>query len=155
MDTGETSWRMRSQASLIASGAILAPSRRGGRASTRAEEGRRPRLVILDMRVAMAENRAVGRTQRGKCEAVGRSPCGDPQRFDLAFEQIGKSAVEPQAPVVTVVGRVLRLAAAIASSTLGWAGAALSEKKRMRAEMEAAAGCVNCGLGKEMRRIIL
>ena len=76
--------------------------------------------------------RAVRRAERGERERVGGRAGRDPERLDLALEQLGKGRIQPLAPGVAVIGGVepVRLARCAASAS-GQAAAALSEKKRM------------------------
>ena len=70
------------------------------------EEAGRARLVDLDMRVAVAEDRPVGRAQRGEREAVGSGAGRHPECANFGPEQVGEGAVEPLAPLVAVISRV-------------------------------------------------
>jgi hypothetical protein len=70
------------------------------------EESRRAGFINLDMRVAVAQDGAFGRAQRGERETVGGGAGGHPQRADRCFEQVGESAVEAPAPRVAIIGGV-------------------------------------------------
>ena len=52
----------------------------------------RAAFVVLDVGVAVADDRAVRRAQGGEGERIGRGAGGDPQGRDLGLEQIGEDA---------------------------------------------------------------
>ena len=70
------------------------------------EEARGASLVDFDVRVAVAQDRTLGRTHRRQREAVGRRPGRHPQRAHRGSKQVGEGAVEPLAPSVAVIGGI-------------------------------------------------
>ena len=70
------------------------------------EEAGRARLVDLDVRVLVAEDRPVRRAQGGERQAVGGGTGRHPEGADLGSEQIGEGAVEAAAPLVAIICRV-------------------------------------------------
>ena len=69
-------------------------------------EFRRAAFVVLDMGVAVADDAAVGRAERGEREAFAAVPVATQSAVDLGLEQLGEGAVEPRAPGVAVIGGV-------------------------------------------------
>ena len=69
----------------------------------------RAALIVLDVRVAVADDPAVRRAQCGEREAVGGGAGGDPEHRDLGLEQFGQPAVELLAPRVAGIGGVERV----------------------------------------------
>ena len=72
-------------------------------------EFRRAALVVLDVRVAVADDPAVRRAECCEREAVSRGTGGDPEDCDLGLEQRGQTAVELLAPRVAGIGGVERV----------------------------------------------
>ena len=102
-----TSLRIRSQAAATVSGRDLrAVAVEQDQLCAAGEEAGRTRLVDLDMRVPVAQDRAIGRAQRRERKAVGGGAGRHPQGADLRSEQVRESAVEPSAPLVAVIRRV-------------------------------------------------
>ena len=70
------------------------------------EEAGRSCLVDLDMSMLVAQNAAIWRAQSGEREAIGRGSRRRPESANLGPEQVGEGAVEPRAPLVSVIGCV-------------------------------------------------
>ena len=68
-----------------------------------AEELRRAAFVGRDVRLGMAQHRAPGRRQMRKCQRVRRRAGRHQEHRDLAFEDLGKPALDPFGPGILAV----------------------------------------------------
>ena len=66
----------------------------------------RAAFIVLDMRVTVAKDTAVGWSQAGKRERIGGGAAGNPQCGDGRFKKLRKSRVERFAQRVTVIGGI-------------------------------------------------
>ena len=67
------------------------------------EEPRRPALVGDDMRLLVAVNRAVGRTERGDAQRVGGGACGHRKHTHRRTEELTEAAIEAFGPLILPV----------------------------------------------------
>ena len=76
---------------------------------TAGEETGRARLVLLDMRLAVADHALMRRTHGCKRQTIGGGTGRYPERLDIGFEEVGKGRIQPRAQRVAVIGGVRRI----------------------------------------------